>query len=119
MRPEEILEAGAACARIRVHADVRRYVVRIARATRDDPDVQLGASPRATLALHRATQVVAAMRGRDYVTPDDIKQLATAVLAHRLVVTLEARLRGRDASSVVQQVLDSVPVPVDVGDGEP
>jgi len=109
---EEVLQAIEAAAAVRVQDDVRRYLVKVARATRVDPDVRLGASPRATLALHRASQVWAAMHGRDFVLPDDIKRLAGPVLAHRLIASLEARLRGRDAATIVQSILDSVPVPV-------
>jgi MoxR-like ATPase len=111
--PEDILTAVAACAQVRVHTDVRRYVVLVSRATRNDPDVRLGASPRATLALHRASQAWAAIHGRDFVTPDDVKYLARPVLAHRLIAGLEARLRGRDAESIVDSILDKVPVPVE------
>ena len=109
---EDVLAAIAETARVRVQEDVRRYVVQVTRATRDDKDVRLGASPRATLALHRATQAWAAMQGRDFVLPDDVKRLAVPVLAHRLMSSLEARLRGRDAAAIVQSILDSVPVPV-------
>jgi len=109
---EEVLAAIAETARIRLHEDVRRYLVQVTRATRADQDVRLGASPRATLALHRAAQAWAAIQGRDFVVPDDIKRLAVAVLAHRLIASLEARLRGRDASAIVQSILDTVPVPV-------
>ncbi len=109
---EEVRRAIAEATTVRVHDDVRRYLVRIARATRVDPDVRLGASPRATLALHRAAQTWAAMQGRDFVQPDDVKQLAGPVLAHRLMTSLEARLRGRDPNSIVASILDSVPVPV-------
>ncbi len=110
---EDILTAIAESGRVRSHDDVRRYAVRIARATRSDPDVRLGVSPRATLALHRAAQAWAAIQGRDFVLPDDIKYLAVPVLAHRLMVSLEARLRGRDAPAIIQSILDSVPVPVE------
>jgi MoxR-like ATPase len=110
---EEIVAAVRACAEVRVKTDVRRYVVQVARATRTESDIRLGASPRATLALHRASQAWAAMQGRDYVTPDDVKYLAVPVLAHRLIATLEARLRGRDAASIVGSILDKVPVPVE------
>jgi len=110
---EEIVAAVRACAEVRVETDVRRYVVQVARATRTESDIRLGASPRATLALHRASQAWAAMQGRDYVTPDDVKYLAVPVLAHRLIATLEARLRGRDAASIVGSILDKVPVPVE------
>jgi MoxR-like ATPase len=109
----DVLAASAACAEVRVQDEVRRYVVLIARATRADPDVRLGASPRATLALHRAAQAWAAMHGRDFVTPDDVKQLAAPVLAHRLVVGLDARLRGRDAAALIDRVLQTVPAPVE------
>jgi MoxR-like ATPase len=110
--PEEVTSAIEATTRVRLHEDVRRYLVRITRATREDADVRLGASPRATLALHRASQAWAAMHGRDFALPDDVKQLALPVLAHRLIASLEARLRGRDASTIIQSILDRVPVPV-------
>ena len=110
--PEEVMNAIKESARVRMNEDVRRYLVKIARATREDHDVRLGASPRATLALHRATQAWAAMQGRDFVQPDDIKRLAVPVLAHRLIASLEARLRGRDAPGIIGEILDSVPVPV-------
>src|SRR5262249_29858149 len=111
--PADVLGAAAFCARVRVHPDVRRYVVLVSRATRTDPDVRLGASPRATLALNRAGQAWAAMHGRDYVTPDDVKSLARPVLAHRLIAGLEARLRGRDPERIIDSILDKVPVPVE------
>jgi MoxR-like ATPase len=109
---EEVLAAIAETGRVRVQEDVSRYLVKISRATRADADVRLGASPRATLALHRAAQAWAAMQGRGYVLPDDVKRLAVPVLAHRLIASLEARLRGRDAAAIVESILDTVPVPV-------
>jgi len=112
---EEVLAAASAVTTVRVHDDVRHYLVEVSRATRADPDVRLGASPRATLALHRATQAWAAMHGRAFVTPDDVKLLARPVLAHRLIATLEARLRGRDAASIVGSILDKIAVPVEPG----
>jgi MoxR-like ATPase len=111
----DVLGSVDAVARISVHADVRHYLVRVSRATRTDPDVRLGASPRATLALLRASQAWAAMHGRDFVTPDDVKHLARPVLAHRLIAGLEARLRGRDAASIVDSILDKIEVPVEPG----
>ena len=111
--PEEVLSAAAEAARVRLQEDVRRYLVQVTRATRADTDVRLGASPRATLALQRASLAWAAMQGRDFVVPDDIKYLAVPVLAHRLIASLEARLRGRDAVSIVEGILDTVPVPVE------
>jgi MoxR-like ATPase len=110
--PGEVLAAADACGRVRLQDDVRRYLVQVTRATRTDQDVRLGASPRATLALHRASQAWAAMQGRDFVLPDDVKCLALPVLAHRLIASLEARLRGRDAVAIVGSILDAVPVPV-------
>jgi len=109
---EDVLAAIGQSGHVRVQEDVRRYLVQITRATRTDQDVRLGASPRATLALHRASQAWAAMQGRDFVVPDDVKLLAVPVLAHRLLASLEARLRGRDAAGIVQSILDLLPVPV-------
>src|ERR1043166_1672414 len=97
---EEVLAAIAETRRVRVHEDVRRYLVKLTRATRVDKDVRLGASPRATLALYHAAQAWASMQGRDFVVPDDVKRLAVPVLAHRLIASLEARLRGRDAAAM-------------------
>ena len=110
---QEVLSAVAEASQVRLHEDVRRYLVQVTRATRADAEVRLGASPRATLALQRASQAWAAMQGRDFVVPDDIKYLAVPVLAHRLIASLEARLRGRDAASIVDGILDTLPVPVE------
>lgn len=110
---DEVVAAATACLAVRVQDDVRRYVVQVCRTTRDDTDARLGASPRATLALYHAAQAWAAMQGRDYVTPDDVYRVAQPVLAHRLVVDLDARLRGRDGSSIVETALHRVPVPVE------
>jgi MoxR-like ATPase len=88
-------------------------MVEIVRATRRSDAVELGASPRGSLALYRGAQALAALRSRTYVLPDDVKELAPDVLGHRLMLQAETRLRGRTASSVVQQVLDTVPVPVE------
>src|SRR6266581_802860 len=110
--PGDVLSAVRETQRVRLDPDVRAYLVRVSRATRQDQDVRLGASPRATLALHRASQAWAAMQGRDFVVPDDVKRLAGPVLAHRLIASLEARLRGRDAAAIVESILDDVPVTV-------
>ena len=91
---------------------LRRYIVEIAEATRRHPDVYLGASPRATIMLLRAARALAAAEGRDYVIPEDLKALAVPVLAHRLIVSADAAMSGRDTGSVLVQVLDEVPVPV-------
>ncbi|HVM11432.1 MAG TPA: AAA family ATPase [Actinomycetota bacterium] len=97
-----------------VHAaePLRRYVVDLADATRRHPDLHLGASPRASLMLLRAARALAASRGRDFVTPDDVKHLAVQVMAHRLIPTGEAAMTGRTPAAVVGDLLQEVPVPV-------
>ena len=92
---------------------IKRYLVQIANATRDHPSLVLGMSTRATLALQRASRVRAASQGRDYVLPDDVKQLAIPVLAHRLLLNPQARARGTPPAQIVEEVMSSVPAPVD------
>jgi MoxR-like ATPase len=92
---------------------LRRYIVDLVDSTRRHPDVYLGASPRASLMLLRATRALAASEGRDYATPDDVKALAIPVLAHRLIVSADAAMSGRDAKAVLTQTLDEVPVPIE------
>ena len=91
---------------------LRTYIVRLVQATRQHPDVELGASPRATLGLYRCGQALAAMRNREYVTPDEIKQLAPFALAHRVILKSQARLRERTPEQVIEEILDQVEVPV-------
>ncbi|WP_322795761.1 MoxR family ATPase [Tepidiforma sp.] len=98
---------------LHVAPPVRRYVVQLVRATREDPAFELGASPRASLALFRTARARAALDGRDYVLPDDVKQMAPYVLGHRLILSTQARLRGRSADEVLAEVLQRVPVPVE------
>jgi MoxR-like ATPase len=98
---------------VRVGEAVRGYVLDVVRATRTDGRVILGGSPRATLSLHRAIQARSLLDGRAFALPDDVKWLAVDVLAHRLVLNAEARLRAQTAESVVTAVLESVPVPVE------
>ncbi|MBN1661769.1 MAG: MoxR family ATPase [Anaerolineae bacterium] len=90
---------------------VKEYIVRLITATRKHPDVYLGASPRGSIALYRTGQTRAAMHGRDYVQPDDIKALAMPTLAHRLIISPAARIKNVDPRSVIREILDSVPVP--------
>ncbi len=111
--PERLMDAQEAVASVRVDEAVRDYVVAVAAATREHADLALGASPRASLSLMRASQARAAMEGRAYVVPDDVKALATPVLAHRLVLTSTARLRSATGEGVVDNVLASVPVPIE------
>ena len=96
-----------------VHVDggIQRYIVHVVGLTRDHPDVYLGASPRGSLALMRASQARAMLQARDYVIPDDVKALASAALAHRLIMSPEARMRNATARGVIDQVLREVPVP--------
>ncbi|OUS71407.1 magnesium chelatase [Paenibacillus sp. MY03] len=99
---------------LQVHVDdaVGKYLVGLIRGTREHPQVVLGASPRATIALARAAKAAAYLNGRKYVTPDDIKALAPYVLSHRLLLRTEARMNGLKAENVVDQVLQSTKVPV-------
>ena len=96
---------------IHVDPQIQRYIVHVVGLTRDHPDVYLGASPRGSLAVMRASQARAMLLGRDYVIPDDVKALAAAALAHRLIISPEARMRNATATGVVEQVLREVPVP--------
>jgi MoxR-like ATPase len=111
--PDEIIALQAERRQVRVEASLRGYMVKIARATRQHSEIELGASPRATLALYQASQAWAAIHGRDYVLPDDIKALAPAVLTHRLIIAPHAQLRGRRPDDVIAGIVESVPVPVE------
>ncbi len=97
---------------IHVNQDVRHYMLQMVRATRTHAAVQLGVSPRGTLALYRASQALAALRGRDYVIPSDIQTLAPYLLTHRIHIAAQTRLRGRTAQEVVADIADTIPVPV-------
>jgi MoxR-like ATPase len=100
---------------VHVATSLKGYMVDVAEATRRHPDLALGVSPRATLALQKAARAWAAARGRDYVVPDDLKDLAVPVLEHRLALTPEAQLRGITAAEVLDDVLGTVPVPTGRG----
>lgn len=110
---DTILAMQSAVRDVRVEVSVREYIVAIVRATRDHSAVELGASPRGSLYLYHAAQALAALRGRDFVLPDDVKYLTPFVLTHRLIISAQTRLRGRDATQVVNEVVASVPVPVE------
>jgi MoxR-like ATPase len=99
--------------RIVVSQPVADYLLGVVRATREQAAVELGASPRASLALFRAAQAYAGLQGRIYVKPDDVKVLAAPVLAHRLIVAAQGRLRGQDATAVIADVLAKIPVPAE------
>ena len=116
VEPEEILAMQTAVREIRVETSVRNYIVNVCRATRDHEDIELGASPRATMALYRTCQALAAVNGRTFVIPDDVKHMAPYVLTHRLIVNPQTRLRGRRPEQVIAEVVATVPVPVETGD---
>jgi MoxR-like ATPase len=103
----------AAVQEVRVEAPVRRYIVLLARATRDHKDLQVGASPRSIEHMGDAVRARALLEGRDYVLPDDVKALAGPVLIHRLVLTTDARIRDRRAEDILAEVIETVPVPVE------
>jgi MoxR-like ATPase len=98
---------------VRVENSLRDYIVRVSRATRKNQEISLGASPRATLALYQASQAWAAIQGRDYVLPDDVKKVAPYVLTHRMMLSSQAQLRGRQPADLVSGIVESVPVPVE------
>jgi MoxR-like ATPase len=108
---EAVLEAQAAIREVHVSPAVKEYIVRIMRKTRGHEDVYLGASPRGSLALYRVAQGRAAMAGRDYVLPDDVKALAVPVLAHRVILAPGARLREQSAERLIEEILMETPVP--------
>ncbi len=98
---------------VMVEKAILDYIVRLAQATRRHENVQLGASPRATMALHKSSQAWAAINGREYVTPDDVKTMASPVLSHRMVLTSQARLRGRAPEQIIDEIISSVTVPIE------
>ncbi len=113
VQPQEIIQMQDDVRQINVEVSVRRYLVKVCRATRDHEEIALGASPRATMALYRTCQARAAIEGRSFVIPDDVKIMAPYVLIHRLIVNPQTRLRGRTAEDVIREVVDTVPVPVE------
>ena len=104
------LQAQAAVKDVHISEQVKAYVVAVVNATRSHPDVYLGASPRGSLALARAAAAFAMLQGRDFVLPDDVKQLAAPTLSHRLILQPQARLKDLAATTVIAEVLASVPV---------
>ena len=108
----EILELQRLVQQVYVDPVLSNYIVQLVQATRQHEDVELGASPRATMGLYRCSQAVAAIQGRDYVSPDDVKLLAPYTLPHRIIVKSQARLRERSAEDVISDVLSQLEVPV-------
>lgn len=119
MTAEELVLIQQQMRSVHVDPSIREYIVAISDATRNHSSIYLGASPRGSLALFRASQALAAMRGRSYVIPDDVKLLTKPTLAHRIIVTPAARVRGITSIAVLDEILQSVPVPgAWVGRGE-
>jgi MoxR-like ATPase len=117
--PDELLEMQAAVRRVHVADDVVTYVISLIHATREHASLELGASPRAMLALYHAAQALAALRGRTFVIPDDVKYLTPFVLAHRIIPNVESQLRGHTARKALAEVISTVPVPVEEGTEAP
>lgn len=111
--PETVQQMIRDVRAIRVEQSVHNYIVDVIRTTRAHHEVDLGASPRATLALYRSSQAWAAIQGRDFVLPDDVKRLAPAVMTHRIMLSPQMRLRGRKPEEIVADIVNTVPVPVE------
>jgi MoxR-like ATPase len=110
---EDLLQYQQVVRAVHVEQSVREYLVRMVRATREHEAVELGVSPRGTLALYHSAQALAALRGRQFVIPDDIKELVPHVLTHRIMISQRIRLRGRTPAQVVSELVGEVPVPVE------
>jgi MoxR-like ATPase len=109
----EILDIGRQTQEIYVEPSVRHYILEIISRTRTNPSITLGGSPRASLALYRASQALALIQGRDFVLPDDVKHLATPVLSHRLILNTEAYLHNTSKEKLIDDILFSLPVPAE------
>ncbi|NJL94103.1 MAG: MoxR family ATPase [Anaerolineae bacterium] len=111
VRVDELIDAQRAIREIYSNFDIKQYIVALVNATRSHPDVYLGASPRGALALFRAAQAFAAIEGREYIIPDDVKVMADFTLAHRIILGPSARIKDISSRSIVQQVINSTPIP--------
>lgn len=111
MSADELVAIQEQVRSVHVDPSISEYIVALANATRSHPNIYLGASPRGSLALFRTAQAFAAIRGRSYVIPDDVKALVKATLAHRIIVTPAARVRSVTSSAILDELLQSVPVP--------
>jgi MoxR-like ATPase len=117
--PGDVVAASGLTRDVYVSPEIRHYLTTIVRATRTHEAIALGASPRASLGLFRAAQALAAVRGRAVVYPDDVKALVAPVLGHRLFLAAEARLRGRQVQAILEDIISSIPVPVEGDVGVP
>ena len=113
VRADDLRDLTRAMEQVQVHERVRGYMVDVVRATREEAAFELGASPRAALGLLRASRALAAIRGRSYVLPDDVQEMARVVLPHRLLLSSQSRLRSRTSEDVLESVIRQVPVPVE------
>jgi len=113
IKAKELIEFQKICRRVYVEESVRNYIIAITQATRNHKGIKLGASPRASLNLYLASQALAAIDGRNYVIPDDVKHLVVPVLAHRTIVKAETGIRGHSAETVINEILDKIPVPLE------
>jgi MoxR-like ATPase len=114
----EVLPLREEVTKVFVHKDILDYALQIIRATREDRGVRIGGSPRASLALYKSAQALAALRGRDYVAPEDVKEMALSVLIQRIILEPGHVVRGQTAERVIHEVLEKTPVPVLEGKGE-
>jgi MoxR-like ATPase len=110
---DEVLALSKACRYVYLSPAIETYILALVRATRNNQALSLGASPRGSLALARTAQVLAAVRGRAFVIPDDVQLLTVPTLAHRLILSSQSRLHGKDVPAVLQSVIEQVPVPVE------
>jgi MoxR-like ATPase len=109
----EIIKLKQLAQEVHIEQSLRHYLLAIIRQTRTNNEIELGASPRASLALYRAAQALALVKGRDYVIPDDVKQIATPVIVHRLIASTEAYLHNRGKENLIENILANTPVPVE------
>jgi MoxR-like ATPase len=110
---DQIVQLQELRRQVRVEDSVRGYIVQVARATRNHHEIELGASPRATMGLYQSAQAWAAIHDRDYVLPDDVKKLAPHVLTHRMMISPQAQLRGRNPEELIKSIVETVAVPVE------
>jgi MoxR-like ATPase len=116
---EDVVNLGQACRKVYVGEAAETYILALTRATREDGAVSLGASPRGSLALYRTAQALAAIRGRAFVTPDDVQTLVAPILGHRLIPSSQSRLHGKAVADILRELVQKVPVPVEERWSEP
>jgi MoxR-like ATPase len=116
---DAVVALSKACRQVYISPAIEMYILSLVRATRSNPALSLGASPRGSLALARTAQVLAAVRGRAFVIPDDVQWLVGPALTHRLILSSQSRLRGKGLPDVLQSVIEQVPVPVEEAWSDP